>query len=212
MDLSVILQLFTNMDAFLINLASNYGLMIYVVMFLIFYLETGVFVFSFLPGDSLLFAAGVLAGAGLMGYFSAMGIFLLAGASGDCVNYILGHFAGPAIFRKEHRFIKKEYLVAAHAFYERHGGKAIILARFIPIIRTFAPFVAGIARMHPYVFFFYNIIGCILWVGTLVSTGYFLGNLEFVRTHFSVIVYAIVLISVIPVFVSAVRARMMKGK
>lgn len=201
-----------HIDSHLLELVMRYGTWIYLILFIIVFCETGLVVVPFLPGDSLLFAAGVLAGAGFMGYFSAMGIFLLAGASGDCVNYILGHFAGPAIFRKEHRFIKKEYLVAAHAFYERHGGKAIILARFIPIIRTFVPFVAGIARMHPYVFFFYNIIGCILWVGTLVSTGYFLGNLEFVRTHFSVIVYAIVLISVIPVFVSAVRARMMKGK
>ena len=150
-----------HIDSHLLELVMRYGTWIYLILFIIVFCETGLVVVPFLPGDSLLFAAGVLAGAGLMGYFSAMGIFLLAGASGDCVNYILGHFAGPAIFRKEHRFIKKEYLIAAHAFYERHGGKAIILARFIPIIRTFAPFVAGIARMHPYVFFFYNIIGCI---------------------------------------------------
>ena len=160
---------------------------------------------------ALLFAAGVLAGTGVMGYPEAMAIFLLAGCGGDAVNYLIGRHVGPAIFQRDSRFIRKKYLLEAHAFYVRHGGKAIVLARFVPIVRTFAPFVAGIALMHPHTFFLYNILGCVLWVGGLVSAGYFLGNLDFVQKHFSLIVYAIILISILPVIIGVLRARLGKG-
>nr|MCR5257028.1 VTT domain-containing protein [Desulfovibrio sp.] len=138
-----------HVDAHLLELVNAYGAWIYLILFTVVFCETGLVVTPFLPGDSLLFAAGVLAGTGAMGCIPCMGIFLLAGALGDAVNYMIGRRAGPAIFRRETRFIKKEYLIRAHAFYERHGGKAIVLARFVPIVRTFAPFVAGVALMHP---------------------------------------------------------------
>lgn len=199
-----------HIDVHLFELVDKYGVWIYAILFCIIFCETGLVVTPFLPGDSLLFAAGVTAGAGLMGYFEVMGIMLLAGVSGDAVNYCIGRHVGPAIFSRENRFIKKEHLLKAHNFYEVHGGKAIVLARFIPIVRTFAPFVAGIALMHPTTFFAYNVSGCILWVGSLVSAGFFLGNLQWVRDNFSIIVYAIILVSILPVIIEFIRARFFK--
>lgn len=198
----------THIDTHLFEIVEKYGLWIYAILFLIVFCETGLVVTPFLPGDSLLFAAGVTAGTGMMSYPSVLTILLAAGILGDAVNFCIGHHVGPAIFARESRLIKKEHLHKAHAFYEKHGGKAIVLARFIPIIRTFAPFVAGIAAMHARTFFFYNILGCILWVGALVSAGFFLGNLPWVRDNFSIIVYAIIIISVLPVAIEISRARM----
>lgn len=201
-----------HIDVHLFELVEKYGLWIYAILFLIIFCETGLVVTPFLPGDSLLFASGVTAGAGLMGYVEVMGIMLAAGIMGDAVNYIIGRHAGPAIFARKNRFIKKEHLLKAHHFYERHGGKAIVLARFIPIVRTFAPFVAGIALMCPTTFFLYNVTGCVLWVGALVSAGYFLGNLAWVRANFSIIVYAIIIVSVLPVIIEIIRAKFGKNE
>lgn len=200
-----------HIDTHLFELVENYGIWIYAILFIIVFCETGLVVTPFLPGDSLLFASGVAAGAGLMGYTTVMGVLLLAGVLGDAANYMIGRHIGPAIFKKDTRFIKKSHLMKAHAFYEKHGGKAIVLARFIPIVRTFAPFVAGIALMQRHIFFFYNIAGCILWVGSLVSAGYFLGNFEWVRNNFSLIVYLIIIISVLPVVIELVLARFRKS-
>lgn len=210
--LSYFLDFVLHIDVHLFELVEQYGLWIYAILFVIVFCETGLVVTPFLPGDSLLFASGVTAGAGLMGYPEVMLIFLAAGIGGDAVNYCIGRHVGPPIFSRESRFIKKEYLLKAHCFYERHGGKAIVLARFIPVVRTFAPFVAGIALMNPAVFFFYNIIGCLLWVGALVSAGFFLGNLTWVRENFSLIVYAIILLSVMPVCIEFLRAWLGRGK
>lgn len=196
-----------HIDVHLFELVEKYGLWIYAILFAIIFCETGLVITPFLPGDSLLFASGVAAGAGLMGYPEVLGVLLVAGILGDAVNYSIGRHVGPPIFARDTRFIKKEYLLKAHNFYEKHGGKAIVLARFIPIIRTFAPFVAGIALMHPTTFFFYNITGCVLWVCGLVSAGYFLGNLAWVRNNFGLIVYAIIIISILPVVVEILRAR-----
>ena len=196
-----------HIDVHLFELVAQYGLWIYAILFIIVFCETGLVVTPFLPGDSLLFAAGVVAGAGLMGYVEVMLVLLAAGVFGDAVNYCIGRHVGPAIFSRDSRFIKKEHLLKAHHFYERHGGKAIVLARFVPIVRTFAPFVAGIALMCPRTFFFFNVTGCILWVGCLVSAGFFLGNLDWVRQNFSVIVYAIVMVSVLPVVIEVLRSR-----
>lgn len=201
-----------NIDDHLLELVTAYGTWIYLILFVIVFCETGLVVTPFLPGDSLLFAAGVLSGTGVMGYPETMLIFLAAGCFGDGVNYFIGRHVGPAIFQRDSRFIRKKYLLEAHAFYVRHGGKAIVLARFIPVVRTFAPFVAGIALMHPHFFFFYNILGCVLWVGGLVSAGYFLGNLEFVQKNFSLIVYAIILVSILPVVVGVIRAKLGGGR
>lgn len=205
--ISHFLDFVLHIDVHLFELVEQYGLWIYAILFIIVFCETGLVVTPFLPGDSLLFASGVVAGAGLMGYGQVMLVLLAAGILGDAVNYCIGRHVGPAIFARESRFIKKEYLLKAHQFYERHGGKAIVLARFIPIVRTFAPFVAGIALMHPTTFFFFNISGCALWVGALVSAGFFLGNLAWVRENFSVIVYAIIVLSVLPVTIEVIRAR-----
>lgn len=201
-----------HIDVHLFELVEKYGVWIYAIIFIIIFCETGLVVTPFLPGDSLLFAAGVTAGAGVMGYFETMGIMLLAGVSGDAVNYCIGHKVGPPIFERENRFIKKEYLLKASEFYAKHGGKAIVLARFIPVVRTFAPFVAGIAKMNPGIFFFYNITGCVLWVGSLVSAGFFLGNLPWVRENFSLIVYAIIVVSVLPVIFEFIKAKINSKK
>lgn len=200
-----------HIDVHLFELVEKYGHWIYAILFIIVFCETGLVVTPFLPGDSLLFAAGVTAGAGLMGYVPVLITLLCAGILGDAVNYFIGWHVGPPIFSKDTRFIKKEHLLKAHHFYEVHGGKAIVLARFIPIIRTFAPFVAGIATMKPHTFFLYNITGCILWVGSLVSAGYFLGNLKWVRENFSLIVYAIILVSILPVIYELVKSKFSTG-
>lgn len=194
-----------HIDTHLFELVATYGLWVYAILFIIIFCETGLVVTPFLPGDSLLFAAGVVSGAGLMGYMEIMLAMLCAGILGDAVNYMIGRHVGPAIFARDTKFIKRAHLQKAHDFYEKHGGKAIVLARFIPIIRTFAPFVAGIAMMNPATFFFFNISGCILWVGGLVSAGHFLGNLPWARENFSLIVYGIIIISILPVCVEFVR-------
>ena len=206
--LSSFVSFVLHIDVHLFELANQYGLWLYAILFVIVFCETGLVVTPFLPGDSLLFASGVVAGAGLMGYAEVMLVLLAAGVLGDAVNYCIGRHVGPAIFSRDSRFIKKEHLLKAHHFYERHGGKAIVLARFVPIVRTFAPFVAGIALMCPRTFFFFNVTGCILWVGCLVSAGFFLGNLDWVRQNFSIIVYAIVAVSVLPVVIEVLRSRL----
>ncbi len=210
--ISYFLDFVLHIDVHLFELVEQYGLWVYAILFVIVFCETGLVVTPFLPGDSLLFASGVVAGADLMGYGEIMLVLLAAGILGDATNYCIGRHVGPAIFARENRFIKKEHLLKAHHFYERHGGKAIVLARFVPIVRTFAPFVAGIALMHPTTFFFFNITGCILWVGGLVSAGFFLGNLAWVRENFSIIVYLIIAVSVLPVAIELIRAKWPGGK
>ncbi|MDE5832603.1 MAG: DedA family protein [Desulfovibrio sp.] len=201
-----------HIDVHLFELVEKYGLWIYGIIFVIIFCETGLVVAPFLPGDSLLFASGVVAGTGLMGYWEIMLIMCAAGILGDAVNYFIGGHIGPAIFKRDSKLIKREHLLKAQAFYEKHGGKAIVLARFIPIIRTFAPFVAGIALMRRHTFFFYNITGCLLWVGALVSSGYFLGNLPWVRENFGLIVYAIIIVSVLPVAVEIIKTKFGRKK
>lgn len=211
MDIVLLLiDFILNIDKHLFQLVADYGMWVYLILFVIVFCETGIVVTPFLPGDSLLFATGVVAGAGLLGYPQAAAVLLAAGILGDAVNYNIGRYVGPTIFKKDTRFIKKAYLLDAHNFYVKHGGKAIILARFIPIIRTFAPFVAGIALMNPAHFLFYNITGCILWVGSLVSAGYFLGNTQFVKENFSLIVYIIIFISILPIIIEVLRAWLKK--
>lgn len=200
-----------NIDKHLFALAAQYGLWLYAILFAIVFCETGLVVTPFLPGDSLLFACGVVAGAGLLGYPESMAVLLAAGILGDAVNYSIGRRLGPAMFKKDSRFIKKAHLLKANAFYEKHGGKAIMLARFVPVVRTFAPFVAGVALMNPRLFLFFNISGCALWVGSLVSLGYFLGNTPFARNNFGVIVYAIIAVSMLPMVIEVIRNRRRKN-
>lgn len=206
--LTHLIDLLLHVDKYLFQLVGEYGTLTYAILFCIVFCETGLVVTPFLPGDSLLFAAGTIAGAGHLDYHTLMGVLLAAAVGGDAVNYEIGRHVGPAIFERETRFLNKQHLQRAHDFYERHGGKAIVLARFIPIVRTFAPFVAGVATMCPTRFFMFNISGGILWVTSLVSAGYFLGNTPFVQRNFSVLIYAIIVVSVLPIAVDLVRSRM----
>lgn len=204
---SMLVSYVLHIDKHLFELVDAYGIFIYLVLFIIVFCETGLVITPFLPGDSLLFASGTLAGAGRMDLFLVMGVLLLAAILGDAVNYHIGRFIGPPVFEKNYRLLNKKHLQQAQGFYERHGGKAIIMARFVPIVRTFAPFVAGVASMNPARFFSFNIIGALLWVCILVPAGYLLANNDFVRNNFSLMIYAIILISVMPVVVEFFRAR-----
>ncbi len=209
MDVSFLSQgisFLIHIDQHLFSLVAEYGAFVYLFLFIIIFCETGLVVTPFLPGDSLLFAAGTVAGAGHLSYPGCLCILLCAAVFGDFVNYEIGRHVGPGIFNSSTRLLNKQHLLRAHAFYERHGGKAIILARFIPIVRTFAPFVAGIALMSPTRFLFFNITGAVLWCAGLVSAGYFLGNIPLVRNNFSFVVYAIILVSVLPVIIECIRS------
>ncbi len=199
MDLiTTFIDLFIHLDEHLSTVIQNYGTWTYLLLFIIIFLETGLVVTPFLPGDSLLFAAGTFAGLGSLNVGLLFLLLSIAAVIGDTVNYWIGHFIGPRAFSGEIRFLKKEYLDRTHEFYEKHGGKTIILARFIPIIRTFAPFVAGIGAMSYGHFITYNVVGGVLWVTIFTFLGYFFGNLPFVQDNFSFVVLAIILISVLP--------------
>lgn len=191
-------DLFIHLDEHLNLVIQNYGTGTYLLLFTIIFLETGLVVTPFLPGDSLLFAAGTFAGLGSLNVALLFLLLSFAAILGDSVNYWIGHYIGPRAFSGDIRFLKKEYLERTHEFYERHGGKTIILARFIPIIRTFAPFVAGVGRMTYGHFIAYNVIGGIAWVAIFSFGGYFFGNLNFVQENFTFVVLAIILISVLP--------------
>lgn len=203
-----IIHLFLHLDTELQKIILLYGPWTYAILFLVIFAETG-FVFTpFLPGDSLLFAAGAFAATGSFNLSLLFLLLALAAFLGDTVNYWIGNYIGPRIFsEKKVRFLKKEHLERTHKFYEKYGGKTIIIARFIPIIRTFAPFVAGIGSMTYMRFISYNIFGGVLWVGLFLMGGYFFGNLEIVRRNFSLVIIAIILISVLPGIIEFLRHR-----
>lgn len=197
-----------HIDQHLFALAAAYGPWIYALLFVIVFCETGLVVAPFLPGDSLLFAAGALAGAGLLHVAAVAAILFVAAVVGDSTNYWIGRTIGPRIFRNEQsRFLHRRHLDQTHAFYARHGGKTVIIARFAPIVRTFAPFVAGIGRMHYPRFLTFSVVGTILWVGSFVGAGFGFGNLPVVREHFSLVVLAIIGVSLLPAIMTALRER-----
>jgi membrane-associated protein len=205
--LLLIIDFIIHMDKYLGQIIHNYGLWTYLILFLVIFMETGFVITPFLPGDSLLFAAGTFAG---MGYLNIGILFVTLSAAaiiGDTVNYWIGHMIGPRAFSGNVRFLKKEYLDRTHAFYEKHGGKTIIIARFIPIIRTFAPFVAGVGAMSYGKFISYNVIGGVAWVALFTLGGYFFGNLPFVQDNFSLVILAIIIISVMPAIIEFIRER-----
>lgn len=208
-----LIDLFLHLDQHLNMIIRDYGLWTYLILFIIIFCETGLVVTPILPGDSLLFAAGAFAAGGAL---DPLWLFLLLGTAavaGDTVNYWIGNWVGPKIFhQKEMRFFKKEYLIRTHEFYERHGGKTIIIARFIPIIRTFAPFVAGIGEMTYFRFISYNVIGGIVWIALFVFGGYYFGNLPMVKKNFTLVILAIVFISVLPGIIEFLRHRMRASK
>lgn len=208
-----LIDLFLHLDKHLHDVILAYGGWTYGLLFAVIFMETGLVVTPFLPGDSLLFAAGTFGSPALGSPLNIWVLWLLlclAAVGGDTVNYWIGHYIGPRAFSGEIRFLKKEYLDRTHEFYERHGGKTIILARFVPIIRTFAPFVAGVGSMTYGHFISYNLIGGVLWVSLFTFGGYFFGNLPFVKENFSFVVIAIILISVMPMAYEFVKERMRK--
>jgi len=206
--LNGLMEILLHLDKHLDLIIRNYGMWTYVIFFFIIFLETGFVVTPFLPGDSLLFAIGSFAALGSLDVRLSMVSLSIAAIAGDTVNYWIGNFAGPKVFsRKKSRFLNKEYLLRTHRFYEKYGGKTIVLARFIPIIRTFAPFVAGIGTMAYGRFIVYNIAGGIAWVVFFVLGGYFFGNIPFVKTNFSLVIFVIIFISVLPGVIEFIRSR-----
>jgi membrane-associated protein len=202
-----VLDFFLHLDRHLSEVISQYGTWTHLILFLIVFCETGLVVTPFLPGDSLLFAAGTFAALGALDVRLVVVLLITAAVIGDTVNYWVGAYIGPRAFRGNVKFLKQEYLERTHAFYEKHGGKTIILARFIPIIRTFAPFVAGVGAMSYPKFITYNVLGAVLWVGLFVLGGFFFGNIPTVRENFTLVILAIIVLSVLPIAFEAVRAR-----
>jgi membrane-associated protein len=202
-----LINLFLHLDKYLGEIIQNYGTWTYLLMFFVIFMETGFVVTPFLPGDSLIFAAGAFAGLGYLNLGILFAVLALAAIAGDTANYWIGHFIGPRAFSGNVRFLKKEYLDRTHAFYEKHGGKTIIIARFIPIIRTFAPFVAGVGAMTYPKFIAYNVIGGMAWVALFTFGGYFFGNLPMVQENFSFVILAIIFISILPAIIEVIRGR-----
>ncbi|MBP6177006.1 MAG: DedA family protein [Anaerolineales bacterium] len=199
------IDLFLHLDEYLQTIIANYGAWTYGILFAVIFVETGLVVMPFLPGDSLLFAAGTFAALGSLNVWFLIGLLAVAAVVGDAVNYSIGHYLGERAYSI--KWIKKEYLDKTHAFFEKHGGKAIFLARFVPIVRTFAPFVAGIGRMSYGYFATYNIVGGISWVFIFTLLGYFFGNIPFVKKNFELVIIAIILISVLPMVYEWLKAR-----
>jgi len=206
--IKLVIDLVLHMDKFLPQMIQTFGIWTYLMLFLIIFMETGFVVTPFLPGDSLLFAAGAIAAISSqqLNVFILWVVMFAAAFLGDTANYWIGHYIGPRAFSGEVRFLKKEYIDKTQAFYEKYGGKTIFLARFVPIIRTFAPFVAGVGRMRYGYFITYNAVGGLVWTLLGVFAGYFFGNLPFVKDNFSLVIIAIVVISVLPAVYEYVRS------
>ena len=208
-----LIELFLHLDKHLNEIIQNYGVWTYLLLFLIVFLETGLVVTPFLPGDSLLFAAGTFAALGSLNVVWLFILLSVAAIVGDTVNYWIGHYVGPKVFSREDvRFLNKKHLERTHQFYEKHGGKTIILARFIPIIRTFAPFVAGIGKMTYWRFISYNVIGGVVWVAIFTFLGYFFGNIPFVKDNFTLVIMAIIFISLVPIMIEFVNHRLRSSR
>jgi membrane-associated protein len=203
-----LIDLFLNLDKHLNAVIQSFGTWTYFILFLIIFCETGLVVTPILPGDSLLFASGALAASSSLEVGWLFVLLSIAAVAGDTANYWIGYFVGPKVFHgKNVRFLKREYLERTHTFYEKYGGETIIIARFIPIIRTFAPFVAGIGSMTYWRFISYNILGGIAWIAIFVFGGYYFGNLPVVRDNFSLVIVAIVIISVMPGVIKFMQER-----
>ena len=203
------LDLILHLDVYLDMLVTNYGTWVYAILFLVIFCETGLVVMPFLPGDSLLFIAGAVAAGGAMDPLLLAGLLMLAAILGDSTNYLIGRTAGEKLFSNPNsKIFRRDYLQQTHDFYAKHGGKTVTLARFLPIIRTFAPFVAGVGKMNYLRFLGFSVLGTVLWVGGLVTLGYFFGNVPFIKQNLSLLVVGIILVSLLPMIISLVRSKM----
>jgi membrane-associated protein len=196
-----------HLDSNLLIIINYFGPWAYAIVFTIIFLETALVLTPFLPGDSLIFASGALAGVGSWNIWTLFVLLTLAAVLGDTVNYWIGSFVGPKVFKYNGKLLNKEHLKRTHKFFDKYGGKTVILARFIPIIRTFAPFLAGVGKMDYFKFLMYNVIGGILWVGFFLWIGYFFGNIQFVKDHFTYFIIGIVVVSLIPAVIEFYRYR-----
>ncbi|HEX6162506.1 MAG TPA: DedA family protein [Vicinamibacterales bacterium] len=207
------IDLFLHLDVHLAEFVARYGVLVYGMLFAIIFIETGIVIWPFLPGDSLLFAAGALAATGVLDIRIVVVLLVIAAIAGDAVNYSIGRYVGPKVFSAEdhegffHKLLNREHLAKAHAFFEKHGGMAVVSGRFAPIIRTFVPFVAGAASMTASKFIFYNIFGGVLWVVVCAGAGYVFGNVPIVKNNFSMVAIGIVFVSLIPIALELLRAR-----
>jgi membrane-associated protein len=204
--IAYLIDFILHIDKHLELFVTTYGVWVYALLFLIIFVETGLVVMPFLPGDSLLFVVGALSGVGLMNYPLVMGLLMIAAVAGNQTNYTIGHYFGKRVFAwEDSKFFNKKAFDSAHAFYEKHGGITIVAARFMPFLRTFAPFVAGVAQMTRAKFSFYDVLGSVLWVGSIVTVGYFFGNLPWVKQHLSHIIWAMILIPGMVVFAGVLK-------
>jgi len=210
--LKMLMDFFLHIDKNLAIITAQYGVLTYGILFLVIFMETGFVVTPFLPGDSLLFASGALAAMGSFQIWILFPLLLAAAIIGDTVNYWIGDFLGKEVFEKNSKVFKKEYLDEAEAFYAKHGGKAIVFARFVPIVRTFAPFVAGVSKMSYKHFIAYNIVGGFAWVSLFLLGGFWFGNIPFVKDNFHYVVIVIVLISIVPILLEGAKRRKKKVK
>jgi len=208
-----LIEMVLHLDKHLGELVNYFGLWTYFILFIIIFCETGLVITPFLPGDSLLFAIGALSASNQFNVVAIAIVLTIAAIIGDTVNYHIGKYIGPKVFHKDNvRFLNKKHLIKTHEFYERHGGKTIIIARFMPIIRTFAPFVAGMGSMSYARFIVYNIVGGVLWVMLLVFAGYFFGNIPIVKKNFTLVIMAIIFISILPGIIAYWNERMSSKK
>ncbi|WP_263146619.1 DedA family protein [Pseudomonas sp. RIT-PI-AD] len=203
------IDLILHLDTYLNLLVNDYGVWIYAILFLVIFCETGLVVTPFLPGDSLLFIAGAICAGGGMDPVLLGGLLMLAAVAGDSTNYVIGRTAGERLFRNpQSKIFRRDYLRRTHEFYDLHGGKTVTLARFLPILRTFAPFVAGMAKMPYPRFAFFSVIGTVAWVGGLVTLGYFFGNVPFIKQNLSLLVIGIIVLSLLPMAIGLLRHRL----
>ncbi|BAP56949.1 hypothetical protein THII_2652 [Thioploca ingrica] len=208
MELSYLIDVILHLDKYLVEFTTQYGFWIYLILFLIVFCETGLVVTPFLPGDSLLFAVGTLCAVGEINITTILLLLIIAAILGDSINYWIGNIIGPKAFQDEDsKWFNKKYLERTHQFYEKYGGKTIIIARFVPIIRTFAPFVAGIGQMTYSRFLLYNVVGGIAWVTLLLYAGYFFGNVPIVKKNFSLVILIIIILSLMPAVIEFWRQR-----
>lgn len=208
--IELIIDFIIHIDQHLVAIVGEYGAWTYGILFMIIFAETGFVVTPFLPGDSLLFAAGALAATGVLNPWFLFLLLFVAAVMGDSVNYAMGSYFGMRVFKEEAKIFKMEYLRKTERFFEKYGGKTIVLARFVPIVRTYAPFVAGASSMHYPRFIFYNVLGAAIWVGLFILAGYLFGNIPIVKNNFSIAVLGIILLSLLPIFVEFFKGRRKK--